>query len=65
MPEKRFYWTWYWPQSVEAVARDGKGYPTQEEALKAGQAEELRLLRTWGPGKGFRLKIDLRIEEKP
>lgn len=58
MNEKRFYWTWYWPQSVELVAGDLQGWPTREEAIKDAEAAGSALRRTWGPGKGFQLSIE-------
>lgn len=60
MSNNRFYWAWYWAQSVELAAADVAGSSTREEAIRAAQVEERRLMRLWGPGKGFRLEISIR-----
>lgn len=55
---RRYFWAWYWAQSVEKAARDRVGWPTREEATENAMLEELALIRLWGPGKGFRLRIE-------
>lgn len=56
-PSSRFYWAWYWAQSVELAAADVAGSLTHEEAVQAARVEERRLMSIWGPGKAFRLEI--------